>query len=177
MNKINIAVDIDNCVAKTIREICKRLGEPYENVTSWDYLKNKYGSRAFWNMYHQAWQWGDIEACEGVRELLQGFQKLDLTWGFVTAMPENVIGYAVKWLVSNGLYLSHPVIKVESTVDKLKLGYTHYIDDSPELAENISKGKMLFLIRKKWNLHIRENKRIILVNSYSKIQQYFGGVK
>lgn len=172
MSEINIAIDIDGVVAKTIKEVCKGLEEDYENVNSWKYLSDKYGIRNFFNMYRQAWQWQDIEVCEGIRELLQTFNQLALDWSYVTAIPKDVIGYTAKWLDENDLYFNNPIVKVDKSLDKLELGYTHYIDDCGELAKYIKGNKILFLVQRNWNKEIQESKNVIIVKEYSKIIDY-----
>lgn len=98
-------------------------------------------------------------------ELLSLAQHYDVT--VVTSMPEAALRNAMTYVSYNSPNFKAPVLNIGADDDKAELPFRFYIDDKPDLAASMNRldDKLLYLVRYRYNLHIKECGSVIPVGS------------
>lgn len=159
LTRIKIALDVDGVLADVIHtwldynnKIRRTITK--EEVSEWDFWEryqiNKYD---FYNELSLCWKkWNNIPSTEAnlseTTLSLSQTGKVDI----VTAREKSTHSYVKNWL-SNQRITYNDYIGVEEGLEKTKLDYDIFIDDSPINAKSmIDEGKSIILYTQPWNL-------------------------
>ena len=157
--KLKIGLDVDGVLADVIHswlDYNNKIRTPIlkEEISEWDFWKryqiDKYD---FYKELSLCWQtWHKIPSTEKnlstYTNILSHIGNVDI----VTAREESTHTYVKSWLVSQKIAYKNYVGVLEG-LEKTKLDYDIFIDDSPINAKSIlDAGKSVILYTQPWNL-------------------------
>lgn len=138
---MKVALDLDSTLAATSTTAFDLMDEDYtyDDITSWSWGTDKFGTARYLNALWHAWTIRP-EEIPPMEDGLQGttahihdrVDQLDV----VTAHPDGMMGVddgKKQWLEDHGIVYDYYVPVDE---DKADLDYDVYIDDKPTLAQN-----------------------------------------
>jgi uncharacterized HAD superfamily protein len=177
--RLRIALDLDGVLADTIQTCCAILNARRttpqitpEDFNKWNAWENaSITKREFWQLLDEAWvNWRKIppveeNLTEEVSQLArQG--RIDI----VTGRSEPTIHFAKEWLRSHRIPYDH-FVRTSSVLDKVRLEYDIYIDDSDDLMALIASRLVGFgfLYEQPWNRQAKDMPRIYKIKSWNSI--------
>ena len=164
---MKIALDVDGVLADVIQcwilhnnKIRSAISR--SDISEWDFWKNHNIEKFdFYNELSLCWKsWKDIPTTESnianATRQLSELGSVDI----VTAREESTHGYVKEWLKFHGIVFKNYVGVMEG-IEKAKLDYDVFIDDSPLNAHSmISEGKSVILYTQPWNTNFNDNRAI-----------------
>lgn len=149
-----------------------------EDVESWEWGIEKYGADRYLTALWHAWTLrpDDIDPCEDnlaeTVSLLRDVARVHI----VTAHPDQqgITEGKEYWLEKHGIEYDEfrPVHNGRSKAD---LDYDRFIDDKPQLAENINDHQVLYLIDRPWNQDVQTRDNVHRVDSVSEVVDMIAG--
>jgi len=176
-----ISLDLESVLADThrvyIEELNARYPEQnyaYDDVDDWGWVSQEERDfEEFMSIVHHAWKdaWMGIPACEPENELLDAIEVLatDYIIDIVTARVgvEHEMRF---WLGDKAILpLTSQFRSVHPSKSKSDLDYDYFIDDKPQLADNISDEQVQFLIDRPWNQDVEERSNVYRVDSVADV--------
>lgn len=173
-----IAVDFDGTLAKTSCFICELINfktghnHTYKDINKWNYWQEVGLEKEFWAAYDFMDKKGrlslepyDEYTIPCLREMSS--QKGDSV-DIVTANNQSAKSHIEDWIKYKGVYKASPLnlnvvcLGRVSCKEKLELDYDIYIDDNPNMAQEISNfpKKFLFLANAPWNKDIKNTENV-----------------
>lgn len=150
-----LALDIDSVTAEIISPMCEILasGEKPEDVIYWDYIKDKYGNKAFWKAYNYIWENKLVAILDkGIQDFLKEMRKLNIQVDYVTVRNKELEEPTREWLQEKRLLNEdNCLIIVNKMKGKIELGYDYYVDDCPNMTKWMRPFQTLFLYNRPWN--------------------------
>ena len=157
---MKIAVDLDGVLAEAMIVWCELYNRRHgaslslEDIREWDVWRlTKISREEFFNLLDEAWsEWERMPPTEeNLSEHIEALSKFG-TIDVVTGRSARTVGYAKKWLQKHRIRYSR-FVRTESTLNKIRLDYGVFVDDSPKLMERIaSRPKSLGTIyTRPWN--------------------------
>ena len=163
--KLKIGLDVDGVLADVIHtwlDYNNRMRKPIskEEISEWDFWKkyqiDKYD---FYKELSLCWQtWYKIPSTEEnlstTTSVLSRIGEVDI----VTAREESTHTYVKSWLSSQKITYKNYVGVVKG-LEKAKLNYDIFIDDSPINAKSmLDAGKSVILYTQPWNLSFNDSR-------------------
>lgn len=162
---MRIALDVDGVLADVIESWLAysnkiRPAISKSQISEWDFWRNHGIDKFdFYNELSICWRsWKDIPPTEGniatATEQLSSLGTVDI----VTARDESTHDDVKNWLKMHGISFKNYVGVLEG-VEKSKLDYDVFIDDSPLNAKSmLEEGKSVILYSQPWNLSFADYK-------------------
>jgi 5'(3')-deoxyribonucleotidase len=182
---LRIAVDLDGVLANTIIPLCKSVN--MRHSTHWEassFVQWKAWETAhitkeeFFRTLDEAWfDWSTIPPTEeDIAEKLsrlREFGKVDL----VTGRSPETVASARFWLTEQGIGFNS-FVRTSSGMDKAKLNYDIFIDDSPDLMSLLtsSRDRHGILYTQPWNKNSPRMPRISRVSCWNEIPEVVRGI-
>lgn len=180
MNKIKVAVDLDDTLAQTNQRMVELLNEDLglrltlDDFTEWEWWKNvepfKYIGEAFgpkaatnlvWRLYAIAW-WSEDkvkprEYAISNMQVLAEDRRFEID--IVSQRQLFSVRDVAKWLRLHDVpFRALAVLDAFGSYSKADLDYSIFVDDSPTLAAKVSvSSKRLILMDRPWNRHIADS--------------------
>ena len=163
---MRIALDVDGVLADIILVWLNEHNKQYnksinkESIENWDFWR-KLGLDRY-EFYHQlsnCWsQWKEVPPMEHdigkTVDKLHSVGRVDI----VTARDQGSTKYVINWLEHNRIKYNEYVV-VSDGIDKAKLDYDVFIDDSPHnVVRMASKGRNVLLYDQPWNKSVKNIK-------------------
>ncbi len=164
---MKIALDVDGVLADVIQswllynnKIRSTINK--SEISEWDFWKNHNIQKFdFYNELSLCWKsWKDIPPTEGnISNATKRLSELG-TVDIVTAREESTHDYVKNWLKFHNIAFKNYVGVMEG-VEKAKLDYDIFIDDSPINAHSmINEGKSVILYTQPWNTNFGDNRAV-----------------
>lgn len=189
--QLKIAVDADGTIMKTMDFVCDQINfkynknYSYKDITSWTFWNDIGYEKDFWEIYNYMDQKGRLLLEPYDNYVLQSLSEINLItkqpFDILTANDKTAARHIYKWITYNGGYgkdeaFSYPNYTVKclgrvDSLEKLKLPYNFYIDDSPGLADKIVNypNKFLALANAPWNKHIKDRFNVKRFESWEEV--------
>ncbi len=158
-NKPRLALDLDNTTFDMGGAILKQLGTKYTNkdLVSYGWIQEKYGEARFWKAYYYVWENGLVGLIE--QDSPEVIKKLSEIYdiSYVTKRKE-VLREPTEKELKHYKFPELPLVLVPMGGDKLKLDFDVYVDDHPDLVEQVKDtDKILYLYDMPYNRNIELN--------------------
>jgi len=173
-----VAVDLDGVLADTMTACCRMINMAHSthlqvssfvhwkaweiaNITKDEFFRDLDEAWFHWQMIPPT----ETRLAEKIQKLLE-IAKVDI----VTGRSSKTVTPAKAWLRQHGIQYNS-FVRTDSGMDKLRLSYAIFIDDSPELMEAISSttDRRGILYTQPWNKELAINSRIFRVDSWNQI--------
>ena len=176
----HVAVDLDGVLADTMAACCKIINREHSthfevsSFVDWEAWKIANITKdEFFRSLDDAWlAWHEIppteeRLAEKVGKLSE-FSMVDV----VTGRSSKTVASAKSWLKEQGIRFNS-FVRTNSGMDKVKLDYDVYIDDSPELMSSLSLMSDCYgvLYTQPWNSKLPAMPRVYRVDSWSQIPE------
>ena len=175
-----LAVDLDGVLADTIVPCCRITNARYsknlepESITKWKAWELVgISENEFFRALDDAWSnWRNIPPTED--HLAEKVEKL-LPIGIVdivTGRSPGTVAPAKSWLKEQGIKFNS-FVRTNGAMDKLRLNYEIFIDDSPELMAALAgkEGKRGVLYSQPWNREVAVGQEVSRVESWVDIPE------
>ncbi len=179
---MKIALDVDGVLADVIEawlSYNNKIRPPIlrSQISEWDFWKNhKINEFDFYKELSQCWRsWEDIPLTEkNIAEATFQLSRLG-TVDIVTAREDSTHDYVKKWLKFHKIDFKN-YVGVTEGVEKSKLDYDVFIDDSPHNAKSmLEKGKTVILYSQPWNISF-EDKRATRIHELKNAVQIIDNI-
>lgn len=149
---MRVALDLDSTLAATLPTTFDLLetDHTYEDVTSWSWGTDKFGTARFLNAVWHAWTIRPESIApmeDGIRASVALISNRASQVDVVTKHPDGMLGVddgKKRWLDKFNIPFDNYVSTSDS---KLNLDYDVYIDDNPELAQQVADTDATVLLR------------------------------
>ncbi|AGM11647.1 hypothetical protein HCTV5_37 [Halovirus HCTV-5] len=171
-----VSLDLESVLADThqvyIEELNERYGRRYEyhEVDDWDWVSQEerdFGE--FMSIVHHAWEdeWMTIPTCDPEDELLDAIEDLALDYIVDIVTARVGVEHEMRfWLGDKAILpLTSQFRSLHPSKSKANLDYHYFIDDKPQLADNISDEQVQFLVDRPWNQNVEERSNVYRVDS------------
>ncbi len=162
---MKIALDVDGVLADVIHSWIlynnkTRSTIHKSEISEWDFWKNHNIQKFdFYNELSLCWKsWKDIPPTENnIAETTRKLSELGIV-DIVTAREESTHDYVKNWLKLHGVIFRNYVGVMEG-IEKAKLDYDIFIDDSPLNAHSmLNAGKSVIIYAQPWNMNFVDNR-------------------
>ena len=176
----NFAIDLDGVLADTMVSFCKLVNlrhttrfevSSFEQRKAWETAHIT--PEEFFRTLDEAWlDWQSIPPTEANLSesvgRLQKFGRVDI----VTGRSLGTVDSAKRWLEDKGIKFNS-FVRTNSTMDKAKLKYDVYVDDSPELMSylGLSSDRVGILYTRPWNRNLLVRAPIFRADTWSLIPE------
>lgn len=188
-NRPEISVDVDGVLLDTMFTFCNIYNEIYEtskefkrrskeDVTCWEFNKEwKLADASLWYIFDLvAEQLLFVPLIDPISSNVMRKMKKTFIVDVVTARKEEEREALVRKLnrhriVEDIQYDALHIVDRHDFKAKLNMPYNIYIDDSPNIVEDISKykDKLLLLFDQPWNRHCKDYKNVIRVHNWREV--------
>jgi len=191
MKNINIAVDFDGTICRTMDFICDQINFKYnknythKDIDRWTFWEESGHEKDFWDIYTYMDTKGRLMLQPYDNYVLKSLSEISLItekpFDILTANDKAAAPSIYKWITYYNGYgkdevFSYPNIVVKclgrvSPLEKLKLDYNLYIDDSPGIAKLMKKfpDKRLLLPNTPWNKEIKNSFNVRRFESWKEV--------
>ncbi len=150
-NRLTIAIDFDETIVQTMREIYRIADEPfdYNDLVDYSVPKLKFGNEKFYDLLYQAHQSKFLLPTKYALETIKGLTKEYNVFVLTSNSYKHII-HIKNWLANYDMVL--PVIHTKSFEEKFNVQWDILIDDHPDLEMmGVMHNKLVILYPQPYN--------------------------
>ena len=190
MNNLHISVDYDGTIARTTCHICDLINGmtgsqfSYKDVNSWTYWQDIGLDKEFWKCYNLMDQIGRLQIQpydKHVFDSLRYLSKNGINFNIVTANKKAARKHIIEWMIKKGkIDAEDDVLDFDveclgrvTCAEKLSLPYNIYLDDNPNMADEIVNfsNKKMIIFNCPWNKNVKETNQVTRVESWKEVPE------